>query len=60
MTKSSLITNRLSIAMAGLIVDYLFSSDYPALVIGAIYNKKYRQKYERARWMVVLFSPFLY
>ena len=27
MTKSSVITNRLSITMAGLIIDYLFSSD---------------------------------
>ena len=27
MTKSSLITNRLSIAMAGRIIDYFFSSD---------------------------------
>ena len=31
MTKSSVITNRLSITMAGLIIDYLFSFDYPAL-----------------------------
>ena len=27
MIKSSVITNRLSITMAGLIIDYLFSSD---------------------------------
>ena len=27
MTKASAITNRLSITMAGLIIDYLFSSD---------------------------------
>ena len=32
MTKSSVITNRLSITMAGLIIDYLFSSDEPALI----------------------------
>ena len=31
MTKSSVITNRLSITMAGLIIDHLFSSDEPAL-----------------------------
>ena len=29
MIKSSMITNRLSITMAGLIIDYLFSSDLP-------------------------------
>ena len=27
MTKSSVITNRLSVIMAGMIIDYLFSSD---------------------------------
>ena len=32
MTISSVITNRLSITMAGLIIDYLFSSDEPALI----------------------------
>ena len=32
MTKSSVITIRLSITMAGLIIDYLFSFDKPALV----------------------------
>ena len=31
MIKSSVITNWLSITMAGLIIDYLFSSDQPAL-----------------------------
>ena len=31
MTKSSVITNRLSITMAGLIIGYLFCSDQPAL-----------------------------
>ena len=33
MIKSSAITNGLSITMAGLIINYLFSSDWPALVI---------------------------
>ena len=33
MTKSLVITDRLSITMAGLIIDYLFSSDWPALVL---------------------------
>ena len=32
MTNSSVITNRVSIALAGPIIDYFFSSDYPALV----------------------------
>ena len=32
MIKSSAITNRLSITMAELIIDYLFSSDKPALI----------------------------
>ena len=32
MTKSSVITNRLLIAMAGLLIDYLFSSDESALI----------------------------
>ena len=31
MTKSSVITNRLSITMPDLIIGYLFSSDQPAL-----------------------------
>ena len=35
MTKSSMITNRLLIATAGLIIDYLFSSDKPALQTGS-------------------------
>ena len=34
MTIPSTITNRLSIPMAGLIFDYLFRSDWPALVPG--------------------------
>ena len=40
-TKSSVITNRLLIAMAGLIIDYLFSSDKPALkiTVRCIYHK---------------------
>ena len=38
MTKSSVITNRSSITMAGLIIDYLFSSDYTALMfIGSFF-----------------------
>ena len=32
MTNSSLITNQLSITMAGLIINYIFSSDQPALI----------------------------
>ena len=32
MTRSSVITNRLPITMAGLIINYLFSFDLPALV----------------------------
>ena len=36
MTKPSVITNRLSVALAGLIIDYLFSSDYPASVMTLI------------------------
>ena len=31
MNKSSVIINRLSITVAGLIIDYLFTSDYPGL-----------------------------
>ena len=31
MTTSSVITNRLSVTMTGLIIDYLFSSNWPAL-----------------------------
>ena len=37
MTKSSVITNRLSVTMAGLITNYLFSSDSPALGISNDY-----------------------
>ena len=31
MNKSSVIINRLSITVAGLIIDYFFTSDYPGL-----------------------------
>ena len=37
MIKSSTITNRLSVTMAELIIDYLFTSDWPALVICQIF-----------------------
>ena len=32
-TKSSVITNRLSITMVAVIIDYFFSLDLPALVV---------------------------
>ena len=38
MNKSSAITNRLSIAMAGQIIDHLFSSDYPALLCAGLFT----------------------
>ena len=38
MTKSSVIINRLSITMAGLIIDYLFSSNWPALPLVLAYD----------------------
>ena len=40
MTKSSEITNQLSITMAGLIIYYLFSSDLSALVTTPLDNIK--------------------
>ena len=55
MTKSLVITNRLLIAMVGLIIDYLFSSDQPALV-SVLTERQTVQT--RIKWLLMEF--FLY
>ena len=42
MAKSSVITNRLSIAMSGPIIEYLLSSDLPALLIMHSLSKRFK------------------
>ena len=58
MIKSSVITNRLSITMAGLIINYLFSFDKPALVymvkMLSLLGKNYSRQYFEI--MSLLFS----
>ena len=59
MTKPLVITNRLSITMAGLIVDYLFSTDKPALSISMVQKDitktrlfKYMENFTSTNWKI--------